>query len=181
MLAFVLLITDGEYRLEIEKLYRKYHVDMLRFAMSRLRLRGDKNYQINAQDVVQNAFVKITKYAHAIRFGDGEKGVRAYLFSIVANEIADFLADRHVPEEWVEDIAEEDFFGKLRIQERYNTVVEAIGALEERYSIVLLLRYRQECSVSDISEILGIPEKSVYTRLARGKKRLLTLLQEREV
>lgn len=178
MLAFLLLIAEEGYREKIEYLYRTFHTDLLRFAKGRLRQRGDKNCQIDAQDVVQNTFVKITRYAHAVRFEAEVGELRSYLLTVLANEITDFLAEQESTGELVENMAEEEFFDALCIHQRYDEVVQAIRALDERYSTVLFLCYCEECSVKEIAALLGIPQKSVYTRLARGKKRLLEMLSE---
>ena len=62
MLIFLLSISDKSVAANVERLYRDYYEDLLRFAQGRLKQSGIKNYEIDAEDAVQNAFVKITKY-----------------------------------------------------------------------------------------------------------------------
>ena len=61
MLAFLLSLTDEDSQKKIETIYSKYHYDMLRFARYSLRKKGASNIESGAEDVVQNAFLKITK------------------------------------------------------------------------------------------------------------------------
>lgn len=61
MLQFLLSISDESNHSKIEYLYNRYQKEMMRVAKSRLKQLGMPNYEIDAEDVVQNAFVKIAK------------------------------------------------------------------------------------------------------------------------
>jgi DNA-directed RNA polymerase specialized sigma24 family protein len=41
--------------------------------------------------------------------------------------------------------------------------------MDDKYGMTILYRYRDNMSVAEIAEFMGISEKTVYTRLARGK------------
>ena len=58
------------------------------------------------------------------------------------------------------------------------SIVEKIKQLDDRYSITLLLYYGEKMDVKKISELMGVVEKTVYTRLERGKKLLLEELSK---
>lgn len=49
---------------------------------------------------------------------------------------------------------------------------EALNSLDKRYRLILLLYYVEGFKTSEISQILEMPESTVRTRLARGRKRL---------
>ena len=66
-----------------------------------------------------------------------------------------------------------DFFEQIRIQERYDEVVEEIDRLDEKYSIPLSLRYGEEMETKEIAHLMGLSEKTVYTRISRAKKLLV--------
>ena len=80
--------------------------------------------------------------------------------------------------EFADRIEDGDFFGEMRVQERYDDVIEAIQQLDERYSIPLSLRAEKNMEIKEIAELLGIAEKSVYTRLERARKILIEILNE---
>ena len=56
-------------------------------------------------------------------------------------------------------------------------MVKAIEKLDEKYSTTLQLFYCEEMAPNDIAELMGLSPKTVYTRLARGKKILLESLK----
>lgn len=176
MLQFLLLIADEKDQAKIEYLYKRYHYDMLRFAKHRLHQFGMPNYELDAEDAVQNAFVKITKYIDKIDFTADEKAIKAYVLKIISNETANIVSDyTHFDDlhEYTETLEDGDFFGQMRTHVRYEDVVEAISRMDEKYSIPLSLRYSENMDVKAIAALLGIAEKTVYTRLNRAKKLLL--------
>lgn len=183
MLLFLISQVDREDKSKIEHVYKRYHGAMMRMAKGRLKRAGIKSYETDAEDVVQNAFLKICKYIKKIDFEVGEKKLRAYVLSIVANESNSFIADYKRVEPLGDDycdMSDKDFFESLSIKENYDRVVRVIGELDEKYSLTLLYRYANDMSVKDIADLMGISEKTVYTRLSRGKKLLLAALGENE-
>ena len=181
MLTFLLSITEEDNKSKTEHIYKTYHDDMIRFARYRLRIAGCVNYEIDAEDAVQNAFVKIIKYISVINFDAPEKAIKSYIFSIVANEantiISECAFDKSI-DDCTELVSDEDFWDEIDLKLYYTEVVEEIKRMDERYSIPLYLHYCREMSGKEISALLGIPEKSVYTRLSRGRKLLLEIISE---
>lgn len=54
--------------------------------------------------------------------------------------------------------------------------------LGEKYRLALVYRFCKGYSIKEIAELLGIPEKTVYTRVERGQKMLKAMLnKENEV
>lgn len=49
---------------------------------------------------------------------------------------------------------------------------EALGSLDEKYRLVIMLYYVEGFKTSEISQILGITESTVRTRLARGREKM---------
>ena len=183
MLPFLLSIADEKDHAKIEYLYHHYNGDMLRFAKHRLRLERMPNWEMDAEDAVQNAFLKITKYIDKIDFTVGEKGIRAYVLKIVSNEVSSIVADYTYLEdidEYKDTLEDGDFFEQLRIHERYDEVVQEIGWLDETYSIPLSLRYGDKMGITEIANLMGLSEKAVYTRLGRAKRLLVERLHGKD-
>lgn len=180
MLPFLLTLTDESNHGKIEDIYNKYHEYMLKYAIVKLRGAGRQNAVYDAEDVVQNTFVKITKYINNFDFSRDERDVKNYCFSILNNEICNLLSDNEIFFELNEEFYNENeynYIEKLEIQENYNKIVKIIEKLDEKYSTTLYLVFCKEMSVNQISEMMGISAKTVYTRLARGKKLLLDSLK----
>ena len=187
MLTFLLTIADESDHEKVLHIYNKYHADMIRFAKSKLYSLGSSNIDANAEDAVQSAFIKIVRYIDRIDFSLGEKSVKSYVFSILYNEIHNLLreeANLHEMEKKIEvdfNANDTDFIEQLDIKNRYENVVRTISMLDEKYSFILFWVYCQDMSIHDIADMLGISEKTVYTRLARGKRHLLELLEGRGI
>lgn len=183
MLQFLLAISDQSDHEKVEYIYHKYRHDMLRLAKYRLLQLNSANAELDAEDVVQNAFVKIVRHIGKIDFTLQEQSIRSYIMRIVVNEATTLRTDTIYCENlelYEAVLSDKDFIEQTRIAERYNDVVNAIEELDERYSIALSLRYIEQMSIKDISKLLGIEEKSVYTRIERGKVRLLEKLEEKQ-
>ena len=180
MLLFLLTISDESNHSKIEYIYNTHHDSMLRYAISKFKAAGSQDFLYDAEDAVQNAFMKITKYIDRLDFSRGEKDVKNYCFSILCNEICRALGDNEKIFENVEEFCEEkeyNFIEELGIRERYDEVVRAIESLDEKYSTTLFLVFCKEMTVNEIAEMMGISAKTVYTRLARGKRLLLDSLK----
>ena len=180
MLQFLLTLTDESNHGKIEHIYNTYHDYMMKYAVSKLQTMGRTNSVYDAEDAIQNAFMKITKYIDAIDFSRGEKDVKNYCFAILNNEICNVLHDNQEFFELDEDICAEteyNFIEELEIRENYNKIIKAIEALDEKYSTTLYLVFCREKTVNEIAEMMGISAKTVYTRLSRGKQLLLDSLK----
>lgn len=181
MLMFLLAMADEAYREYIERLFKRYHTKMLRIAKQKFARAERNNPELDAEDAVQSAFLSIVQYAHVVPFQKPEQELKAYVFAILHHEIAKILMESELPlESELMDIRDEEslqeFSERIHIQERYTEVVAAIRNMDPRYSTVLLLYYGEELTVEQISKVLGISTSTVYTRLRRGKQKLLEKL-----
>lgn len=180
MLQYLLFITEDAYVPQIERLYNRFHDEMIRIGRYQLKRAGDYNYYSDAEDVVQASFLKISKYVHKINFDKSEKELKAYVFKILSNEVNNFLNDKSDCEsidDHLDHLSDDEFFQRFELQEEYNEVVGAIKALDVKYSTVMLCYYHDNMKVKDIAELMGLPEKTIYTRLERGKCLLLMKLE----
>lgn len=50
---------------------------------------------------------------------------------------------------------------------------QTLKDLDERYRIILLLYYVEGFKVSEISDIMELPESTVRTRISRGKEKMI--------
>jgi len=179
MLYFLLTLADESDHKKIEYIYNNYHEYMLKFAASKFRGYGRRNAFYDAEDAVQNAFVKITKYINNIDFNAKNKEIKNYVFAILINEIYNILNKNieidEIDEEYSEN-QEYDYIRELDVKERYNEIVEAIEHMDEKYSSTLFMLYCKEMTINEIAELMGISTKTVYTRVQRGKKLLLEQL-----
>ena len=59
---------------------------------------------------------------------------------------------------------------QIEEKERREILKEAFSRLPEIYQLPIMLRYMQGFSVSEVAEVLNLPEGTVKTRLARARK-----------
>lgn len=130
-----------------------------------------------AEDLVQEAFIRLARTAHRIR--DTDKAA-AYLRSIVINLARDhnrrgLVSLRHRPPAAGDAPSAEE---TASVQETRREVVEALRALPRRQRECLALRYYLELSIEDIADALGVSANSVKTHLKRGLRGLATALED---
>ena len=131
-----------------------------------------------AEDLVQEAFIRLSRSAHRIR--DPERAA-AYLRSIVVNLARDhnrrgLVSLRHRPPAVTDEPSAEE---TAAARESRSEVVAALAGLPHRQRDCLVLRYYLELPVEEIATTLGISANSVKTHLQRGMRALATILEEK--
>lgn len=63
-------------------------------------------------------------------------------------------------------------------QPRDGELFKAVMALDKKYRVPLLLFYYEGYTTAEAASMLGIPEKTVSTRLFRARAKLRTILEE---
>ena len=180
MLQFLLTICDEQYYSRIEYIYNRFQTDMFRFARSKFISMNSNNPELDAEDAVQRAYFRITKYIHNLEFPMHDKKLRCYVFSVVLHEILRMREENNNNVEFREEIFVDDGYNIIEdidIKLMYEDVVKAIENLDPVYSTTLLLKYERGLTPVQIAEMMEIPEKTVYTRLSRGKKMLRDALK----
>lgn len=128
-----------------------------------------------AEDLVQEAFLRLARSAH--RIADIDRAP-AYLRSIVLNLARDhnrrgLVSLRHHPTSIGQrDAADPSFASSapdLLVQsEDHRMVIEAVRSLPVRQRDCITLRYFEELGVEAIAATLGLSPNSVKTHLQRG-------------
>jgi RNA polymerase sigma factor (sigma-70 family) len=134
----------------------------------------------DAEDVVQDAAVRALRFFSSLRNDDA----RAWLLAIVRNTwYARFskvgsAAQNTVLDEMNDDRPDEQLNPEALVIERQavERVQRAIEGLPVDFREVIVLRELEGLSYKDIAAVVGIPIGTVMSRLARGRERLLALL-----
>lgn len=135
--------------------------------------------QTAAEDLVQEAFIRLSRSAHRIR---DEERAAAYLRSIVINLARDhnrrgLVSLRHRPPAVLDEPSAED---AASARESRQEVVEALRDLPLRQRDCIALRYYLDLSIDQIAVTLGVSPNSVKTHLQRGLRSLAHTLEERQ-
>lgn len=173
MLQFLFTICDEKYHRQIEYLYETFYDDMIRFATSKFRVMRRNNPRLDAEDAVQNSYLRIAKYIDKVEFSDNQRQLKNYLLTIVTHEVIRLVEANSENIDYVEEFCDDsgyNFVEELNIKEQYNAVVKEIERMHDIYGSTLFLAYCEELTVNEIAEMMDVPTKTVYTRLSRGKQ-----------
>ena len=125
----------------------------------------------DAEDVVQESYVRALKYGDTFAGGD----IKSWMLRIVRNTCYTFLTKNRGWTEFDElehggtfDDAEEVSIARLDA-ERLSTL---LMQLPTEYREVLILREIEDLSYREISQIADVPVGTVMSRIARARKRL---------
>jgi RNA polymerase sigma-70 factor (ECF subfamily) len=144
-------------------------------ALFNVALRMLGSYE-DARDCTQNTFVNA--YRHLDSF-DVSQRFFSWIYRILKNECLNTLRARRPSEpvslDWPGTGQASD---ALDLRERKKAVQGALLALSADHREVIVLRHFTELSYEDIALALGIPVKTVKSRLYSARQRLSDLLAE---
>ena len=130
--------------------------------------------QADAEDAVQDAYVRAIRHYAGFRGGDA----RAWLLAIVRNSCYDKLRSRSrgaeaVFDESIHSVAPVASPESLAMaSESAHQVRQALEELPLEYREVFVLREMEQLSYAEIAEVAGIPVGTVMSRLSRARERL---------
>lgn len=135
----------------------------------------------DAEDVVQDAYVRALRFFSSLRGDDA----RPWLLTIVRNAWYARIASRArtqsavVYDEMTDNRAEE-VLNPEALAVRQQTIERVRGAIEQLpvdFREVIILRELEGLSYKEIAAVVGVPIGTVMSRLARGRERLLAVLE----
>lgn len=138
-----------------------------------------KNIQ-DAEDVLQDSFIKGFEKINQVK---NDSNIGAWFKRIAINHSLDVLRKRN--KYWMDDVTEleieEEQEESMQFESRFATaelIKKCINGLDEKYRIILTLYLIENYNHREISEQLKIKESTVRNQYARGKKKLLSILQK---
>jgi len=137
------------------------------------------NYE-DAKDVTQTVFVKA--YEKLDSFKSSYKFF-SWIYKMTINEAINFL-NRKIPGTNLnEDIPSRENTPEERFRhyELGEIIQDALMQLSVEYRVVIVLRHFGDVSYNEISYILGIPEKTVKSRLYSARRMLNGILTKRGI
>ncbi|MFZ1457332.1 MAG: RNA polymerase sigma factor [Saprospiraceae bacterium] len=161
-------LTDLEY---FACLVLKYEVRLLNYIKKISQSNHDE-----AEDILQEAFIKIWKNLHGY---DPRLTLESWIFRIVHNETISFWRKKtSYSKDKVVSIDDDRIMNSLSAENINHDDVDSVSRLIEdilpllklEYREVLVLKFLEDKSYEEISDILKIPEGTVATRINRAKK-----------
>lgn len=134
----------------------------------------------DAEDVVQDAFLKAYQNLHSYKF-NGK--FSTWFYRIVYNTGITHINRKQNKDSQLEvDQRSEtmnvqpDFFEKKEQEELRSTIEEALLQLPSNEAVIVSLYYLEDYSVKEITQIVSLSESNVKIRLFRARKKLKELI-----
>lgn len=137
------------------------------------------------KDILQETFIKV--YVNLNGY-DADFSFSTWMYRIAHNEAVNYWRKARVRpsafhnEEDLELFSaipdKLDLMAEVNDKERAHAVRESLAQLPDLYREIFVLRYLEEKSYDEISDILQMPPGTVATHLNRGKEKLKKLLKE---
>ena len=163
-------MSDEAFSAWFDALYTRYASDIIRVSYFYLGDRG------KAEDVCHDAFVSLFVNRPALEPGHE----KPWLLKVAMNRCRDIWRSA-----WVqrvisgspafEMIPAPDTLGKHMEKAE---VLQAVHSLPADFREIFILYYYQGYGISEIAGILSLPEGTISSRLARGRKKLEAILGE---
>jgi RNA polymerase sigma-70 factor (ECF subfamily) len=166
--AVVARCLAGEHN-AYEAIVTRYQKGLFNVA---LRMLG--NYE-DARDATQTAFIKA--YEHLDSFNPEQRFFN-WLYRILKNECLNSLRGRRAAEPVSPGLPATNGADPVEERERHQAVQSALLTLSMEYREVVVLRHFTDLSYDEIAATLGIPAKTVKSRLYTARQQLGGLLAE---
>jgi len=141
-----------------------------------------------AEDVSQDTFLRLYNNLH--RYDETQK-FSTWIFRICTNLCIDRLRKRRPTyslDAEVTDGEGNDYYAMMPsdedtpekqviVSETQQSIRKAVETMPEKYKSIVMLRYLQDMSLQEISDVLDMPVTTIKTRLHRGREFLRKKLE----
>lgn len=170
---------ESEDEAAFAEIVRRYREPVFRLAVSIL----GQEFAPEAEDVAQDVMVRVHHALHTFR-GDSKLG--SWIYRIAFNQALNVKARArfrapHVSDEALDATPSRERGADDRFEDerRRRAVLACIDQLPEVYQSALRLHYWLGASMSEIAEMLDVPENTVKSYLHRARRLLHARLTER--
>ncbi len=166
--------TAAKDRAAMHALFARHNVRVFRFLMGRVR------NEATAEELTNEVFLEV--WRQASRY-EGRAAVSTWLLAIAHNKAMSLMRKRsedELEDEMAEQVADAGDDPELSAQKSSKAQVmrDVIETLSDEHREVIDLVYYHEKSVREVSEIVGIPEATVKTRMHYARKKLGEMMQD---
>jgi len=155
--------------------YEKYIAPIFRFIYFRV-----KNHQ-EAEDLTQTVFLKAWKSIG--KYKKQNNPFSSWLYAIARNTIIDYWKKKKELnlDEGVSDILDSgsNVLQEIENESDFQQIMESIDILTEEQQEIIILKFIEDLSNKEISEILGKNEDAVRQIQSRALKSLKNILEEK--
>ena len=154
--------------------YNRYHLEIYRFIYFKV------SNEEKAQDLTSNTFMKVFNY---LKTEQDIANLRALLFTTARNLVIDFYRERKdevsLDALTLKDIVDDkDVRKQIHKKIEFEKILKAVKKLPKPYDDVIILRFVQELSFDEISEITKRTPANCRIISHRGLEKLKEILAE---
>lgn len=173
MLYFLSLLDSEEEKYIFETIYKEYR--SLMYFVANDIIHDEKE----SEDIVHDSFLKLIKILDKISNPVCPK-TRNLVITIVERAAIDVYRSRkrHMNQELNEEVINVPSEDEIQKREKANKIQRAIALLPTKYREIILLKYDNELSNQEISDIMDMNEENVKKTIQRAKKKLACILEE---
>ncbi|MBN1778951.1 MAG: RNA polymerase sigma factor [Candidatus Buchananbacteria bacterium] len=152
------------------ELYDLYVASIYRFIFFKVPTRQD------AEDLTSETFLKIWNYVAETQ--EEVKNLKSLLYTTARNLVVDFYRKKSqvqlVGDEEtllkIEDSRQQNILSQIDIKAEVNNIEEIIKGLKDEYREVIVMRYVEQLSITEIAEVLNKSKGSVRVLVHRALK-----------
>lgn len=147
--------------MNLEEIYNEYHDKVLAY------IRGKVNNNEDAEDITSDVFLKVQK--KLAEYDEGKATVSTWVYTIARNSVIDFYrvnrTTEELPDELTEEMASDDETDDSLLQkETLQELAEALGKLSPEERAIIVFRYYEGMSLTDIQKKTGLSYGQVKLR-----------------
>ena len=136
--------------------------------------------QDEAYDLVQEVFVRAIREE---RLFTVDFRIKAWLYRVTSNLCFNQVRNKKrrtsiLDAAKISDRTEAEQIAAIFADERQAEILSAISTLSEEHQQILMLRYYEDLSYSELSEVLQVKLGTVMSRLSRARAKLLEIIDE---
>lgn len=160
-------VICGEIHCQTEDVILKYNEMLFRLAMVRMNNKED------AQDVVQDTFIRLmTQVKKGKTFAD-EEHLKAWLLTVTINRSKSLLMTA-----WNRKTEGMDSVKEMVAPEAStNYAYEYVSKLPEKYRVVIILFYYEQLTTEQIAMVMKTKPTTVRSYLHRGREKLKNMME----
>lgn len=155
----------------VEELVKRFYPEILRYCLWHA---PDRSL---AEDAVQETFYKAIRYFnHYVHKGK----FKSFLYQIAANTCIDMRRKKWQTEISFEELNVDPSYLDPTFEEIHAnlTLKQLVRSLPEETQEIVLLRFGQDLSLREIGEVIGLPLRTVQSKLRSALKRLKKEFEE---
>lgn len=161
----------GDDEATFERIVARYESRVARLAF---RLLG---WSDGVEDIVQDVFLSVFRNLRQFR---GDSNLDTWVMSITVNTCRSYRRKRFLRLRALKHARTDTEFAATTADDGavFDQVHRAVRTLPAKFREVIVLRYMEEMSVDEISELLGVSRGAVEVRLSRARERLKDVLSD---